>query len=147
MTAPAGRRAGIVVGVDASDCSKDALRWAARQAELTGATLEAIVAWHYPTFSGLAPANPRELGLSALAEQALADAVDEVFGADHPAWLRTRVVEGHAGEVLVDASAGADLLVVGSHGHGRFASAVLGPVSNHCVHHARCPITVIPPRQ
>ena len=74
MTAPVRRRAGSVVGVDGSDCSKDALRWAARQAELTGATLEAIIAWHYPTFSGLAPANPRELGLSALAEQALADA-------------------------------------------------------------------------
>jgi nucleotide-binding universal stress UspA family protein len=118
-----------------------------RQAELAGATLVAIVAWHYPTISGLAPANPRELGLSSLAEQVLASAVDEVSGADHPAWLRTRVVEGHAAEVLVDASAGADLLVVGSHGHGRFASAVLGPVSNHCVHHARCPITVIRPRQ
>ena len=65
MTAPAGRRASIVVGVDGSDSSKEALRWAAKQAELTGATLEAIVAWHYPTFFGLAPANPRELGLSS----------------------------------------------------------------------------------
>lgn len=147
MTAPDGRRARIVVGVDGSDRSKDALRWAAQQAELTGATLEAIAVWHDPGVSGLAAANPRELGLSKLAEQTLAHAVDEVFGADHPAWLRTRVVEGHAAQVLVDASADADLLVVGSHGHGRFVSALLGPVSTHCVHHARCPITVIRPRQ
>jgi nucleotide-binding universal stress UspA family protein len=147
MTAPAERRASIVVGIDGSDCSKDALRWAAQQAELTGATLEAIIVWDYPTLSGLAPANPRELGLSSLAEQALAHAVDEVFGADHPAWLRTRVVEGHAAQVLVDASADAELLVVGSRGYGRFASALLGPVSTRCVHHARCPVTVIRPRQ
>jgi nucleotide-binding universal stress UspA family protein len=147
MTTSDERRGIIVVGVDGSDRSKDALRWAARQAKLTRATLEAIAVWHHPGASGLAAANPGELGLSKLAEQNLADTVDEVFGADHPAWLRTRVVEGHAAEVLVDASADADLLVVGSHGHGRFVSALLGPVSNHCVHHARCPVTVIRPRQ
>jgi nucleotide-binding universal stress UspA family protein len=147
MTAPDARRASIVVGVDGSDRSKDALRWAARQAELTGATLVAIAAWHNPARSGLAATNPGELGLSRLAEQTLAHAIDEAFGTDHPAWLRTRVVEGHAAEVLVEASADADLLVVGSHGHGRFVNALLGPVSTHCVHHARCPITVIRPRQ
>jgi nucleotide-binding universal stress UspA family protein len=100
-----------------------------------------------PTFSGLASANPRELGLSRLAEQALAQAIDKVFGADPPAWMRSRVVEGHPAEVLADASAEADLLVLGSHGRGRFVSALPDPVSNHCVHHARCPVTVIRPRE
>jgi nucleotide-binding universal stress UspA family protein len=147
MTTPDERRGIIVVGVDGSDRSKDALRWAARQAELTGATLQVIAVWHNPGASGLAAANPGEQGLARLAEQTLTHALGEVFGADHPAWLRTRVVEGHAAEILVDASADADLLVVGSHGHGRFVSALLGPVSNHCVHHARCPVTVIRPRQ
>jgi nucleotide-binding universal stress UspA family protein len=147
MTGSADGRPYIVVGVDGSDCSKDALRWAARQAEVTGATLEAIAAWKFPTFYGWAPADPQDLDFLRFAEQALAHAVDEVFGPDHPAWLRTRVVEGHAAQVLVEASADADLLVVGSRGHGGFAGTLLGSVSTHCVHHALCPVTVIRSRQ
>jgi nucleotide-binding universal stress UspA family protein len=52
-------------------------------------------------------------------------------------------VEGNPAQVLLDASAGADLLVVGSRGHGGFASALLGSVSQHCVHHADCPVVII----
>jgi len=92
-------------------------------------------------------ANPGELDLPKLAEQTLTHVIDDLFGTDHPAWLRTRAVESHAAQVLADASASADLLVVGSHGRGRFVTALLGPVSNHCVHHARCPVTVIRLRQ
>jgi nucleotide-binding universal stress UspA family protein len=57
--------------------------------------------------------------------------------------VRARVVEGNAAQVLLDASDGADLLVVGSRGHGGFTEALLGSVSQHCVHHARCPVVVI----
>lgn len=137
----------IVAGVDGSDCSKDALRWAGRQAELTGATLDAIITWEIPAFSGWAPADAEDLEFPRFAEQALTQAVDEVFGPDHPAWLRTRVVAGHAAQVLVDASANADLLVVGSRGYGGFADALLGSVSTYCVHHAHCPVVVIRPRK
>ena len=57
--------------------------------------------------------------------------------------MRARVVEGNAAQVLLDALDGADLLVVGSRGHGGFTEALLGSVSQHCVHHARCPVVVI----
>jgi nucleotide-binding universal stress UspA family protein len=140
-----GGRPRIVVGVDGSECSIDALRWAARQAELTGATVDAIAAWEFPPFYGWAPADPENTDFGAFAEQALAGAVDAVFGSDHPSWLRTRVVAGHAARVLVEASAGAGLLVVGSRGYGGFADALLGSVSTYCVHHAHCPVTVLRP--
>jgi nucleotide-binding universal stress UspA family protein len=145
MTGPGGGRPRIVVGVDGSDCSKQALRWAARQAEFTGASVEAVAAWRFPAFYGWAPADPEDLDFAGFAGQALAAAVDDVFGPDHPAWLRTRVIEGHAGQVLVGASADADQLVVGSRGYGGLADALLGSVSTYCVHHARCPVTVIRP--
>jgi nucleotide-binding universal stress UspA family protein len=53
------------------------------------------------------------------------------------------VVEGHAAAVLVERSEGADLLVVGTRGHGRFTGMLLGSVSEHCVIHARCPVLVV----
>jgi len=59
--------------------------------------------------------------------------------------VSTRVIEGYPAQVLVNASAGADLLVVGNRGHGGFADVLLGSVSTFCVHHARCPVTVIRP--
>jgi nucleotide-binding universal stress UspA family protein len=137
----------IVVGVDGSDNSKDALRWAGRHAELTGATLEAIITWEIPAFSGWGPADAEDLEFPRFAEEALNQAVDEVFGPDHPAWLQTRIVAGHPAQVLVEASAHADLLVVGSRGYGGFADALLGSVSTYCVHHAHCPVAVIRPRK
>jgi nucleotide-binding universal stress UspA family protein len=139
-----GEQARIVVGVDGSANSRTALRWAARQARLSGAALEVIIAWHYPVFYGWAP-GPQEFDFGAAAEQALSQSVEEVLGADRPAALRTRVAEGNAAQVLVDASAGAQLLVVGSRGYGGFADALLGSVSTYCVHHAHCPVTVIRP--
>jgi len=143
----ASGQAVIVAGIDGSDNSKDALRWAGRQAELTGDTVDAIIAWEFPAFSGWAPADAEDLDFPRFAEQTLAQAVDEVYGPDHPAWLRTRVVAGHPAQVLVEASADAELLVVGSRGYGRFADALLGSVSTYCVHHARCPVVVIRPRK
>jgi nucleotide-binding universal stress UspA family protein len=145
MTGPADRPGRIVVGIDGSEYSKDALRWAARQAELTGATLDAIAASQWPVFYGWTSADLAEPDFARFAEQALTDTVDDVFGPDRPAWLATRVIEGHAGPVLVEASAGADLLVVGNRGYGGFYGMLLGSVSTHCVHHAHCPVTVIRP--
>lgn len=146
MSESAGdRQARIVVGVDGSDGSKDALRWAARQAGFTGAGLDVVIAWQYPVFYGWAPAYSDDHDIAEFAEQALADTLDDVFGTNRPVWLRSRVVEGHAAQVLVDASAGAELLVVGSRGYGGFADALLGSVSTYCVHHAHGPVTVIRP--
>ncbi len=146
MNGPGGdQRARIVVGVDGSEGSKNALRWAARQAGFTGATLEAVIGWEYPAFYGWAPAIPDDIDFGQFAERALTRTIDEVFGTERPPRLLTRVMCRHPALALVEASEGADLLVVGSRGYGVLADALLGSVSTYCVHHARCPVTVIRP--
>ena len=145
MNASGGDQARIVVGVDGSEGSKNALRWAVRQAGFTGATLEAITGWEFPAFYGWAPVMPDDVDFGQLAERALTDTLDEVFGPDRPSRLVTRVVCRHPALALVEASEGAELLVVGSRGYGGFKDALLGSVSTYCVHHARCPVTVIRP--
>jgi len=145
MSEPASRAARIVVAVDGSPGSVQALRWAARQAELTGAALQVVTAWEYPAFYGWAPGNADDPDLARLARTAQDDAVRQVFGAGRPDWVQGQVIEGHPAKVLIDASAGADLLVVGSRGHGGVADAVLGSVSTYCVHHAHGPVTIVRP--
>ena len=146
MSEPASHPARIVVGVDGSPEAEQALRWAARQAELTGSELQVITAWEYPAFYGWAPGNPAETDYAHLSATAQHDTLSAVFGSNQPDWVRTQVVEGSPGRILVDASADADLLVVGSRGYGGLADAVLGSVSTYCVHHAHGPVTIIRPR-
>ncbi len=137
----------IVVGVDGSPSSSAALRWAVSEAELTGDTVLAVIAWHYPIAAGgygWAPvAMDDGIDLESIAEKTLAHAIDEVSGLGSAVTIERRVVEGYAPSVLLDAAAGADLLVVGSRGHGTFAEALLGSVSQHCAHHARCPVVIV----
>ncbi|MEV0189595.1 universal stress protein [Kitasatospora purpeofusca] len=132
----------IVVGVDGSPSSRRALQWAVEQARLTGAAVDAVLCWTLPTVYGRAPVSvDRELGHAA--EKVLAQAVDEATGNDPPVVIRETAVLGNASEVLVGRSRGAELLVVGSRGHGGFAGALLGSVGQHCVQHARCPVVVV----
>jgi nucleotide-binding universal stress UspA family protein len=135
----------IVVGVDGSPGSREALRWAARQAELTGAELLAVTAWQYPAFFGWAPTGADEVDFTKVAEHTLTEALTALFGPQWPGWVRTEVIEGYPPHVLVEAAAGSDLLVVGCRGHGGFADMLLGSVSTYCVHHAHGPVTVIRP--
>jgi nucleotide-binding universal stress UspA family protein len=136
----------IVVGVDGSKSSNGALRWAIRQAGVTGAAVDAVTAWHYPDMAGsgmagggmVATYDPQEI-----AAKIAADAVSSALDPSSEVPVRTRTAQGGAAQVLLDASAGADLLVVGSRGHGGFAEALLGSVSQHCVHHALCPVVVV----
>ena len=139
----AGRR--IVVGVDGSASSKAALAWAAGQARLTGATVEAIIAWQYPaTYGYTMPAAPEiNYDYEQIAAGVIAGTVAEICGPGEPVKITSRVVEGNAAQVLLDASAGAELLVVGSRGHGGFFEALLGSVGQHCVHHATCPVVIV----
>jgi len=133
----------IVVGVDGSASSKTALAWAIRQARLTGAEVEAVIAWDVALDYGYPVPSVTDQDVEASATQALADAMAEVAGPDEPPTTRPLVVRGNAARVLLDASAGADLLVVGSRGHGGFVEALLGSVGQHCVHHATCPVVVV----
>ncbi len=136
----------IVVGVDGSLPSLAALRWAVRQAEITGATLDAVIAWQFPIAAGglgWAPTSGiDDTDYSELAAKTLAEAIAEV---SPPSGLTVHqvVAEGNAAQVLLDAARGADLLVVGNRGHGGFADALIGSVSVRCLHHASCPVVVV----
>jgi nucleotide-binding universal stress UspA family protein len=138
----------IVVGVDGSPSSRTALRWAVRQAELTGATLDAVIAWQYPAHLGTygwAPVAMQDQGTDycELAEKALTEAINAVVDPASDVTVRPRAAHGNPAQVLLDAARGADLLVVGSRGHSGFTGALLGSVSQHCVHHSPCPVAVI----
>jgi nucleotide-binding universal stress UspA family protein len=132
----------IVVGIDGSESSKAALRWAIRQAKLTGASVDAVTAWRYPAGYGWTPVAS-ELDFEAEAKRALTEALGEVSGLDPEVRVRPLVAEGQAAEVLLRTAKGADLLVIGSRGHGGLASAVIGSVSLNCVLHAHCPVLVL----
>ncbi|MGC9665150.1 universal stress protein [Planosporangium sp. 12N6] len=136
----------IVVGVDGSESSRHALRWAIDQAALTGATVDAVNAWELPTYAGMAPVvdtGDEAEALSKAGEQMLAETLTAVSG-DHPTVaIRSRVVQGHAAFELLRAAEGADLLVLGCRGHGGFIGVLLGSVSQYCVYHANCPVVVV----
>jgi nucleotide-binding universal stress UspA family protein len=108
----------IVVGMDGFQPSKAALRWAIHQAKLTGAMVEAITAWHIPVGTGwVPPADMPDYQNDAFA--VLSESITEMCAVDPDVEVCPRVVEGRAGQVLVDATHGADLLVVGSQGSRR----------------------------
>ena len=137
----------IVVGVDGSSSSRAALRWAIRQARFTGSTVDAVIAWQIPMMLqnyNWAPIYVEESRDFAKDARRRIDAVlsEEIEPADSQL-VRSRVVHGHPAQVLLDAAADADLLVVGSRGHGSFTEALLGSVSQHCVHHAHCPVLIM----
>lgn len=137
----------ITVGVDGSPSSREALRWAVQQARLIGGTVDAVIAWQIPVSVGGYGWGPigtvAGSGFEDSARQQLDEAISSVVPAADMGLVRSHVVHGIAAEVLLDASAGADLLVVGCRGHGGFADALLGSVSQHCIHHAHCPVMVI----
>jgi nucleotide-binding universal stress UspA family protein len=137
----------IVVGVDGSPSSREALRWAVRQARLARGTVDAVIAWHIPPVVGgygWAPvAAVACSGFEDSARQALDGAIGAVVPPADRGLVRRRVVHGIAAQVMLDTSAGADLLVVGSRGHSGFADVLFGSVSQHCIHHAHCPVVVI----
>ena len=137
----------IVVGVDGSDASKQALRWAQFLADTMGGHVEAVMVWQavpsYAWAGAFWGAVPGEADPAAIAEKILTATVDDVFGSTRPATLRTVEVEGGASEVLLSHAKGARMLVVGSRGHGGFAGLLLGSVSAACAEHSSCPVLVI----
>jgi nucleotide-binding universal stress UspA family protein len=139
----------IVVGVDGSECSKKALAWALRQARSSGARVEAVCTWQEPARYGFsyatAPGVFQGEGLAAVTDKILRETITEVSGpTGGPVDVVPTVVEGPAAMVLLRMAAGAELLVVGGHGHGAFTGMLLGSVSQHCVQHAPCPVVVVP---
>lgn len=135
----------IVVGVDGSAPSLRALEWAARQADLTDSMVEIVMSWEPPLVHGWVP-PVRENGHIKEKLRRSLDAIVAKLLAEHPALVvETKFVEGHPAPLLIEASRGAEVLVVGCRGHGAFVGMLVGSVSEHCVAQAKCPVLVYRP--
>jgi nucleotide-binding universal stress UspA family protein len=137
----AGRGFRIVVGVDGSDSSLAALDWALEEARLRTGDVHVVTAWHYPVIGDAAGKAEDHDSFGDTARRANAGALRRASGTGLA--VTGEVMEGHPADVLAKAATEADLLVVGSHGHGGFAGMLLGSVSSHAVHHAHCPVVVV----
>jgi nucleotide-binding universal stress UspA family protein len=142
----------IVVGVDGSKHSKEALRWAVRQATLVGGRVHAIMSWEWST-NPFSLGGPADGGTAAVGRELsspeetsrvrLIDVVTETVGESPPVPVHSRMVQGPPAKVLVEASGAADLLVVGTRGYGGFKGALLGSVSQQVTQHAHCTVVVV----
>jgi nucleotide-binding universal stress UspA family protein len=141
----------VVVGVDGSAGSNEALQWAIAEARLRNAPLRAVHAWTYvhpliPSLVGY-PYSAETVDSTVddrqqAAEQILERATSELAEL-HDVEIERVIGEGSAAQVLIDSVAPNDLLVVGSRGHGGFASLLLGSVSQQCAQHAPCPVVIV----
>ena len=142
-----GTRKRIVVGVDGSEESLEALRLARRQADLLDCRIEAITVWAYPAMLAT-PFPTTEWSPRVEAERAMADAVETAFEREGiPKDLTQSAVAGQTAGVLMEASRGAEMLVVGNRGRGGFAGLLLGSVSTTVAAHASCPVLIARPRR
>ena len=172
---PAGGGGRVVVGVDGSEGSLKALRWALDEARTRGTSVHAVTGWTWhPTWEYsnvgnmyaapsavlpssyepfMNPPSPPEHGAEPDAVAAVRNDLDQAVekvvaeGWHDSVKVTTAAIEGHAAQVLLDSVGDSDLLVVGARGHGGFAGALLGSVSQHVVNHARCPVVVVPQRR
>ena len=132
----------IVVGVDGSEASIEALRQAQSLAVPLGAQVIATVCWKFPqVYGGYVAMGIDDFEESA--KQVLKESLAKVFGPDLPDNVVSRVVRGHTRESLIEASREADLIVLGRRGHGGFGGLLIGSVSSACVAHAHCPVLVV----
>ncbi|MFF4145572.1 universal stress protein [Streptomyces sp. NPDC001698] len=133
----------VVVGVDGSQSSYEALRWAVRYAGLVDGIVEAVAVWELPgLYSWSAPAVDMEVDEDETREKMRRE-LTEVLGADAAGSVRSHLVHGNPADVLLRAAEGAEVLVVGSRGRGGFARALLGSVSQHVSQHAGCPVVIV----
>ena len=137
----------IIVGVDGSESSVAALRWAVGQARLAGGIVEAIIAWQIPASVvgyGVTPISADTLNYrEEHAKQVLAEASGQVTSPQDVHQVHSVGAQAVPGQALTEASGDADLLVVGSRGLGEMSGTLHGSVSQYCVHHAHCPVVVI----
>ena len=136
----------IVVGVDGSASSRKALTWAAAEAADHGADLLVVNVWEHTLLPPAGSVSVSEHYVPDPSQRTMDDllqVIKEELGDDPPVLVNSQVKQGRPAKVLIDESAGADLLVVGKRGHGGFAGLVLGSVSQHVAAYAKCPVTVV----
>ncbi len=140
---------GIVVGIDGSHNASHALEWAMteaalRKAPLTVITVNSVMASYWSGHPVTVPADEERIAkVRKLAEESVAT-VAAKLGTDQPASVTITAVNGFPATSLLDASQDCDLLVVGTRGGGGFGPLILGSVSSQVVHHAKCPVVVVP---
>lgn len=135
----------ILVGVDGSEGSARALRWALDEAKARGMLVDAVTVWESPNVYGEGFYEPEgEREIADTAHRRLDRQLAEVVGDRHDVEVHPIVYRGDPAEVLCRWSEDAQLLVVGSRGLGGFSGLVLGSVSTKCAHHSRCPVVVVP---
>jgi len=120
-----------------------ALDWAGHQAELTGSVVHLVTAWNWPAAYGTAFVFTDDFSPAMSATRVVEAAEKAVHDAHPTVEIQTDIEQGHPASVLVKASEGATILVVGCRGHGEFAGMLLGSVSEHCVTNAPCPVLVL----
>ncbi len=135
----------IVVGVDGSEGSLDAFRWAVDEARRRRGAVKAVLAWDHPYAVPVYGKFSDAEWLQGNAEVQLFSWLKDELGDDPGIEVRREVQQGPPARVLLGAAHEADLLVVGSRGRGGFAGLLLGSVSQKVLHHASCPVVVIPP--
>src|SRR3954452_18276127 len=138
----------IVVGVDGSEGSVKALRWALEEAKLRGDSVDVLHSWHYPyaaytEITGMAAGVVSREDLEKVAQDVLNLSLERADALVSGVEVNPMLVQGGAAATLLEAAVGADLLVVGSRGHGGFTGLLLGSVSQHSVHPAPCPVVVV----
>ncbi|MBE9375245.1 universal stress protein [Saccharopolyspora sp. HNM0983] len=140
MSAASGGK--IVVGVDGSEPSKAALRWALRQAGLTGGWVSAVISWDAPPIYGWEAAPSRD-DLNTNAAHILGEVIAEVADDQGGITIGREVANGHPAKALLSSAEDAELLVLGNRGRGGFSKALLGSVTAYITHHAACPVVVV----
>jgi nucleotide-binding universal stress UspA family protein len=144
--ATGSQRPTVVVGVDGSEESVAALRWAAEYSASTGAAVSALMAWHFPTAAAVPPVGTAPTSVRNEVEEHIKATLSEAIGkaqAGAGGSIDAVIRYGHPAQVLIEESRSADLLVVGRKGRGGFVGMLLGSVSQHCVNAAECPVVVI----
>lgn len=138
----AGTPTRIVAGVDGSSGAQRALAWAVAEATRRDVPLDVVQAWHM-SYPALGPAGGYLVECDAVEEAARREVEEAVAGLD-PSRVTARAVPGRAGEVILEAATGADLIVLGTRGHGAVAAALVGSVTRHVAHHTTVPLIVVP---
>ena len=136
----------ILVGVDGSEGSRKALTWAAAEAADHGAELVVLNVWEHtlpPPVGSVSVSEHYVPESSQRTTEELLQEITEELGENPPVVVQPRVKQGTAARVLIEESAEADLLVVGTRGRGGFRGLVLGSVSQHVAAYAKCPVTVV----
>src|SRR5215475_2241763 len=140
----------IVVGVDGSPVAREALRWAAEEAELRDCAVEAVYGWQVstePRPQGVEPGVAPPLdAYQRQAEQRIAAVVAETLAPELAKRVTVRAVHRTPGRALIEEAEDADLLVLGSKGHGRLAAWLLGSIRDEAVQRAPCSVVIVRPR-